>query len=270
MEQATRVCVGVRAVIERAIVENMSVVVEGVHLLPGLVPFRDLDGAVHQILLTLTTLSEETHRARFLARSRAAPRAAERYLENYTAIRRLQSQLIEQAEAHDTPLFDTSDGESSLPRALRLVTGLLEEKLPWLGRSDDARTRQAGPVLLLAIDGVADRPARALGDRTPLEAARLPNLDRLAREGRTGLADPVAPGVVPDTAVREPRPLRPVPARHAARAGRGPGHRHRARPGRRRPARQLRHRRAQRGARRPPRRPHPRREPPSSPPPSTA
>ena len=71
LEQATRVCVGVRAVVERAIVENMSVVVEGVHLMPGLVPFRDLEGAVHQVLLTLTTLSEETHRARFLARSRS-------------------------------------------------------------------------------------------------------------------------------------------------------------------------------------------------------
>src|SRR5690606_15668066 len=28
----------------------------------------------------------------------------------------------------------------------------------------------------------------------------LPTFDRLAREGRTGLGDPVAPGVVPDTA----------------------------------------------------------------------
>lgn len=199
MEQATRVCVGVRAVVERAIVENMSVVVEGVHLIPGLVPFKDLDGAVHQVLLTLTTLSEETHRARFLARSRAAPREAERYIENFTSIRLLQSQLIEQAEAHDTPLFDTSDGESALPRALRLVTGLLEEKLPWLGRADEAGDRPP-PTLLLVIDGAADHPTRALGGRTPLEAARLPNLDRLAREGRNGLADPVAPGVVPDTA----------------------------------------------------------------------
>ncbi len=199
LEQATRVCVGVRAVVERAIVENMSVVVEGVHLMPGLVPFRDLEGAVHQVLLTLTTLSEETHRARFLARSRSTPRAAGRYIENFTAIRLLQSQLIEQSEAHDMPLFDTSDGETALPRALRLVTGLLEEKLPWLGRAEEGSARRV-PTLLLVIDGVADHPTRALGGRTPLEAARLPHLDRLAREGKTGLADPVAPGVVPDTA----------------------------------------------------------------------
>ncbi|MGB6002477.1 MAG: hypothetical protein WBI00_18525, partial [Thermoanaerobaculia bacterium] len=36
--------------------------------------------------------------------------------------------------------------------------------------------------------------------RTPLQAADTPTLDRLAKEGRCGLADPVAPGVVPDTA----------------------------------------------------------------------
>ena len=41
---------------------------------------------------------------------------------------------------------------------------------------------------------------RALGGRTPLQAAETPTFDRLAKEGQCGLADPVAPGVVPDTA----------------------------------------------------------------------
>jgi len=41
---------------------------------------------------------------------------------------------------------------------------------------------------------------RALGGRTPLQAADTPTLDRLAKEGRCGLADAVSPGVVPDTA----------------------------------------------------------------------
>jgi 2,3-bisphosphoglycerate-independent phosphoglycerate mutase len=199
-EQATRVCVGVRAVVERAIVENMSVVVEGVHLVPPLVPFADLDGAVHQVMLLLTTLSEETHRSRFLTRSRLAPRSAERYVENFPAIRSLQEHLLEQAEAYEVPLFDTSDGETALPRALRLVTGLLQEKIPWLGQPEQAGGRAGVPTLLVAVDGLGDRPTRALGGRTPLAAAHTPTLDRLAREGQTGLADPVAPGVVPDTA----------------------------------------------------------------------
>ncbi len=199
-EQATRVCVGVRAVVERAIVENMSVIVEGVHLIPPIVPFSDLEGAVHQISILLTTLNEETHRSRFLSRSRVAPRTAERYLENFGAIRALQDHMIELAEAWEVPLFDTSDGESATPRAVRLVTGLLHERLPWLGGVEPEPGAVTIPTLLLVIDGLPDHPTRALGGRTPLSAAQTPTLDRLAREGQTGLCDPVAPDVVPDTA----------------------------------------------------------------------
>jgi 2,3-bisphosphoglycerate-independent phosphoglycerate mutase len=54
--------------------------------------------------------------------------------------------------------------------------------------------------LLVILDGLGDRPVEALGGRTPLEAARTPNLDRLATAGLTGLVDPLSPGVPVDTA----------------------------------------------------------------------
>ena len=83
---------------------------------------------------------------------------------------------------------------------LQLVTGMLEHTSPSLGLAELQDGRPPVPTLLLIIDGLADRPVRALGGRTPLQAAETPTLDRLAREGQCGLADPVAPGVVPDTA----------------------------------------------------------------------
>jgi 2,3-bisphosphoglycerate-independent phosphoglycerate mutase len=49
-------------------------------------------------------------------------------------------------------------------------------------------------VLLIIFDGLADRPAPELHGRTPLEAARTPNLDRLAAEGMNGLFHPKSPG----------------------------------------------------------------------------
>ena len=57
-------------------------------------------------------------------------------------------------------------------------------------------------ALYVICDGMADRPVRELGMRTPLQVAETPNMDRLAEEGITGLIDPVAPGVPPgsDTA----------------------------------------------------------------------
>lgn len=50
-------------------------------------------------------------------------------------------------------------------------------------------------AVLLIGDGMADRPVKALGNRTPLQAARTPNLDRLARGGECGFMDPIAPGI---------------------------------------------------------------------------
>lgn len=199
-EQATRVCVGVRAVVERAIAENMNILVEGVHLVPPLVPFHDLDGVAYQVPLVLMTHESEVHRSRFLARGRMGPRRAERYLESFPAIRAVHDFIVQQAEAEDVPLLDTSHGEPPVERTLRLVTGMLQKRLPSLIDPVASAPRRIVPTLLLIVDGLADRPVRALGGRTPLQAALTPTLDRLAREGRCGLADPVAPGVVPDTA----------------------------------------------------------------------
>ena len=60
----------------------------------------------------------------------------------------------------------------------------------------------ASKILLLIIDGVGDRPCKIMGNKTPLEAASIPNLDRLAAEGICGIMDPIAPGIRPgsDTA----------------------------------------------------------------------
>lgn len=49
--------------------------------------------------------------------------------------------------------------------------------------------------LLLIADGLGDRPVPSMGNKTPLEYASTPTLDRLAREGECGLMDPIAPGI---------------------------------------------------------------------------
>ena len=52
-------------------------------------------------------------------------------------------------------------------------------------------------ILYIVLDGVGDLPLRELGDKTPLEAALTPNLDRLAQRGITGLVYPVDKGIAP-------------------------------------------------------------------------
>ncbi|MDP7034835.1 MAG: 2,3-bisphosphoglycerate-independent phosphoglycerate mutase [Planctomycetota bacterium] len=198
LEQSTRVCVGIRAVVDRAISENMNIVVEGVHLFPPLVPLSDLEGSAYQVPILLGTQEKEVHRSRFLSRARLGGRRAERYLKNFGSIRTIQDFLLEQSEQWEVPLLDTSHGEPPVQDVLRLITGFLEERLP---RDRTLREDLEGVgTLLLIIDGLADRPVRAFGGRTPLQAAETPNLDRLVAEGQCGLADPISPGVVADTA----------------------------------------------------------------------
>jgi len=47
----------------------------------------------------------------------------------------------------------------------------------------------------MIIDGMADRPLKELGYRTPLEAADTPNMDKLAEMGINGIMDPISPGI---------------------------------------------------------------------------
>ncbi len=45
------------------------------------------------------------------------------------------------------------------------------------------------------MDGMADRPIKELGYRTPLETAKTPNMDKMAKMGICGLMDPIKPGI---------------------------------------------------------------------------
>jgi len=51
-------------------------------------------------------------------------------------------------------------------------------------------------ILFLVLDGLGGLPHPRTG-KTELETARTPNLDRWAKEGATGLHDPVSPGITP-------------------------------------------------------------------------
>ena len=57
-------------------------------------------------------------------------------------------------------------------------------------------------AVLVIGDGMADRPIKELGWKTPLEVANKPSLNRLAHAGICGILDPISPGVPPgsDTA----------------------------------------------------------------------
>ncbi len=55
--------------------------------------------------------------------------------------------------------------------------------------------------IIVVGDGMADYPVEELGGRTPLEAAKKPNMDFLAHEGKVGLLQTIPNGLPPDSTV---------------------------------------------------------------------
>src|SRR3990170_1477923 len=53
--------------------------------------------------------------------------------------------------------------------------------------------------ILVILDGLGDLPCKQLGEKTPLEAAEMPNLDFLAARSEMGYMYPVKPGFIPQS-----------------------------------------------------------------------
>ena len=56
-------------------------------------------------------------------------------------------------------------------------------------------------ILYIILDGLGDLPIKELGDKTPLESALTPNMDKLAQKGKTGVVYPVEKGIAPESDV---------------------------------------------------------------------
>jgi 2-phosphoglycerate kinase len=123
-EQARNVLVGVRASIERALQEGWSMVLEGVHLVPGLVPL-ELEGAI--VSSCILRISDETaHAQHFFTRDAGTQRPMTKYLDRFDAIRRLQDYLVRRAEASGTPVVENVDADLATRAVAELVLSAAE------------------------------------------------------------------------------------------------------------------------------------------------
>jgi len=56
---------------------------------------------------------------------------------------------------------------------------------------------QQTKIVLIICDGMADRPDREHNNKTPLEVASKPNMDKIARDGICGIMNPIGYGIPP-------------------------------------------------------------------------
>lgn len=123
------VSVGVRAMIDRAVAENSSLIIDGVSLVPGLIDLEGYRDRAHVIFLIVATLDAEAFASRFAARGReAAERPPHRYLENLDAILRIQEYLLELADQHGVPIVDNVSFDRSVTSIIRHVTETLRKR----------------------------------------------------------------------------------------------------------------------------------------------
>jgi 2-phosphoglycerate kinase len=113
-EQVSAVAVGVKALIERAVTEGTDLIIEGAHVVPGFIKPEGVgDALIVQIVMSVD--DEDLHRSHFYVRgheTRARP--MERYLENFSNIRRIQKYIRSLALQHDVPIIQNYDLDATL------------------------------------------------------------------------------------------------------------------------------------------------------------
>jgi 2-phosphoglycerate kinase len=120
VDQTRNVLVGVRAVTERALHEGWSMVLEGVHLVPGMVP--PVHGAL-AVQCVLEIESEDVHAGHFWVRDSATAglRPVERYLDQLADIRHVQRYIVDRARRADVPVIENSDIDATIGTVMDLV-----------------------------------------------------------------------------------------------------------------------------------------------------
>jgi 2-phosphoglycerate kinase len=126
LEQTRNVLVGVRASIERALEEGWSMVLEGVHLVPGMLP--RIEGAL-VVQCVLAIEDEEEHSMHFLARDAGLDglRPHEKYIERLDDIRRIQEHIVGRALRHYVPVITHTDMREAIDSVLQLVLASTEQ-----------------------------------------------------------------------------------------------------------------------------------------------
>ncbi len=126
LDQTRNVLVGVEAAIDRALDEGWSMVLEGVHLVPGMLRVHRESALVVQCVIAIT--DENVHRSHFWVRDRATEglRPLEKYLEGIPEIRLIQDALVDRAHRFDVPVIENTSVDEAVGAVLDLVLSQAE------------------------------------------------------------------------------------------------------------------------------------------------
>jgi 2-phosphoglycerate kinase len=126
LDQTRNVLVGVEAAVERALTEGFSMVLEGVHLVPGML--RTDFGSAVVVHCVLAIEDEAVHRSHFWIRDAASEgeRPLDKYIEGFPEIRLIQDTIVERARRYDVPVIENRSVDQSVAAILELVLDRVE------------------------------------------------------------------------------------------------------------------------------------------------
>jgi 2-phosphoglycerate kinase len=121
LDQTRHVLVGVDAALDRAMTEGWSMVMEGVHLVPGMVDTHRHDALVVQCVVVIS--DESIHRSHFWVRDAATDglRPLDKYLEGIHEIRFVQDAILDRAHRYDVPVIENETLDQAVGEVLDLV-----------------------------------------------------------------------------------------------------------------------------------------------------
>jgi 2-phosphoglycerate kinase len=124
LEQSRQVLVGARASLERALQEGWSMVLEGVHLVPGLLPAIADEALVSACVLRIS--DETAHAQHFFTRDAGTARPMTKYLDRFDEIRRLQRFIVDRAERESVAVIENESAERATRSVAELVLSAAE------------------------------------------------------------------------------------------------------------------------------------------------
>ena len=121
-EQTAVVATGIVSLIERAVVEGVSMIVEGIHLVPGYIEPSQFEGA-RVVQLVIAVDDEEAHRSHFYIREvqTEGKRAFEKYKANFDGIRQLGRYIEDLANEHGTPIVHSLQLDATVAQTLEWI-----------------------------------------------------------------------------------------------------------------------------------------------------
>lgn len=122
--QVQQLGTAVTAIIERNIEESVSLVMEGVHLVPGISP-ADLNVDATVIEIVLVVKSEERHAKHFGIREGTTQRKGHEYIGHLPEIRILQNFIVARAREAGVPVIEASDFDQAIERAIEHILGVV-------------------------------------------------------------------------------------------------------------------------------------------------